>query len=118
MLGMDLDMDEAKLMGTATGLSVSKLTGGDAVAEIRYAAREQQAKLSNVMPDVKDAVMRGDTAKAQKMLIDAGQTPKEAGRLILSIMAPNRITAARMRKFVEHASPEEIERMQKMMQSK
>jgi hypothetical protein len=118
MLGMDLDMDEAKLMGTATGLSVSKLTGGDAVAEMRYAAREQQAKLSNVMPDVKDAVMRGDTDKAQKLLIDAGQTPKEAGRLILTIMAPNRITAGRMRKFLEHASPEEVERMQKMMQSK
>jgi hypothetical protein len=118
MLGMDLDMDEAKLMGTATGLSVSKLTGGDAVAEMRYAAREQQAKLSNVMPDVKDAVMRGDTDKAQKLLIDAGQTPKEAGRLILTIMAPNRITAGRMRKVLEHASPEEVERMQKMMQSK
>jgi hypothetical protein len=118
MLGMDLDMDEAKLMGTATGLSVSKLTGGDAVAEMRYAAREQQAKLSNVMPDVKDAVMRGDTDKAQKLLIDAGQTPKEASRLILTIMAPNRITAGRMRKFLEHASPEEVERMQKMMQSK
>lgn len=118
MLGGEFDMDEAKLLGTATGLSVSKLTGGDAVAELRYAAREQQAKLSNVMPDVKDAVMRGDTDKAQKLLIDAGQTPKEAGRLILSIMAPNRVTAARMRKFLEHATPEEVERMKKTMQSK
>lgn len=116
MFGRDWDMDQAKLLGTATGLSVGKLSGGDAVAEMRYHNAQQQAKLSDALPDARDAMKRGDQEAAIKILTDAGQTPREVAHTLRTIMAPNAITAQRLNRFLQHGSPEDVERLQKMLQ--
>jgi hypothetical protein len=107
-------MDKLKLLGMATGLSVSKLAGGDEVAEMRYQNREQQAKLRDVLPDAREAVRRGDVDKAQQILEDAGQTPKEAMRILSQIDNPDRISQSQRRKFYQHATDEERERIERM----
>lgn len=115
VFGRDLDMDQAKLLGTATGLSVSKLTGGDALAEMRYQEREHQGKVNDIMPDVKDAVMRGDVDKATEMMEKAGMDDKEIERTLNRIEDPGAISKGRMKKFEQHASDEELNRLDKMM---
>jgi hypothetical protein len=111
-------MDKDKLLGTATGITVGRVAGGDAVAEMRDQARQTQASLSNALPGAKEAIRRGDIEGAEKLLIDAGQTPHEAQRILLSLQNPNMITNGKMKKFIQHASPEEIAKFQKMTQRK
>jgi hypothetical protein len=118
MLGTDLDMDQAKLMGTATGLSVSKLTGGDALAEMRYTEREQRDRVNNIMPDVRDSVLHGDTDKAVQMMEKAGMDQREIMQTLNNIKEPGNISKGRMRKFQQHATDEEIGRLDKMMNRK
>lgn len=104
-------MDKVKLMGTATGLTVSKEAGGDAVAELRYQNREQQAKLHDVLPDVREAVRRGDTGSAYDMLEQAGQTPREIHNTLKMIDQPDRMSKQALRKFNQHAADDARERM-------
>jgi hypothetical protein len=114
MFGRDLNMDEAKLLGMATGLSVSKVTGGDVVAEMRYQAREQQAKLHDVLPHVREALRRDDEDTAVKLLQDAGQSNGEIRNLLRTLSTPGRISPQSMRKFQQHADDEGRERLDRM----
>lgn len=105
-------MDKALLLGTATGLSVGKLAGGDAVAEIRYQSRDQQARLRDVLPDAREALRRGDEDKARELLEGAGETPREINNLIRQMDNPGRVSRASMRKFEQHASDEDKAKME------
>jgi hypothetical protein len=105
--GRDWNMDEAKLLGTATGLSVSKVAGGDTVAEMRYQNREQQAALHDVLPDVRELVRRGADDEALQKLMDAGQTVAEARHIMRSIENPDRISRSAQQKFARHADEEQ-----------
>jgi hypothetical protein len=107
-------MDKAKLLGTATGLTVGKEAGGDAVAELRYANREQQAKLHDVLPDVREAVRRGDTDAAYDLLEQAGQTPREIRNTLRMIEQPDRMSKSALRKFNAHADDDERARLDKI----
>lgn len=114
LFGRDWNMDEAKLLGAATGLTVGKVSGGDAVAEMRYQNREQQADLRDVLPDVREALRRGDQEKAEQLLEEAGQTPREAMRIMRQIEQPGRISKQSLRKFNQHADESERARLEKM----
>lgn len=107
-------MDKLKLLGTATGVSVSKVSGGDAVAEMRYQNREQQAKLRDVLPDVREAIRRDDMDKAMKLLEDAGQDPRESARTIRQIENPDRTSKQSLRQFNRHATSEERDKLERM----
>jgi hypothetical protein len=114
LLGRDLNMDEAKLLGTATGLSVSKLSGGDAVAEMRYASREHEAAIRDVLPDVRELVRREQFDEAEQKLVDAGQSVQEARRTLRAIEQPDRISRAAVQKFARHADDQEQARLDRI----
>lgn len=107
-------MDKAKLLGTATGLTVGKVAGGDAVAELRYASHEQQAKLRDVLPDVREAMRRGDPDKAYDLLESAGETPHEIRSLMRQMDNPDKLSKSALKKFRNHASDDEVARMDKL----
>lgn len=107
-------MDKLKLMGTATGVSVSKVSGGDAVAEMRYQNREQQAKLRDVLPDVREALRREDVDKATQLLEGAGQEPREIARTIRQIENPDRTSKQAIRQFNRHSTDQERDKLEKM----
>lgn len=107
-------MDKLKLMGTATGLSVGKLSGGDAVAEIRHQNQEQAADLRDVLPDVREAIRRDDIDKARQLLEDAGQTPREIQSTIKRLDNPGKVSPQQLRKFNAHSTDTEREKLDRM----
>lgn len=107
-------MDKLKLMGTATGLSVGKLSGGDAVAEMRHQNQEQAADLRDVLPDVREAIRRDDIDKARQLLEDAGQTPREIQSTIKRLDNPGKVSPQQLRKFNAHSTDDEREKLDRM----
>lgn len=107
-------MDKLKLLGTATGLSVGRLAGGDAVAEMRFQMREHESKLRNVLPDVREAVRRDNVDLAQQLLEDAGQTPREIQQTIRRIDQPDRVSKQQLRRFNQLATDDERARLDRM----
>lgn len=107
-------MDKLKLLGTATGLSVSRLAGGDEVAEMRNQIREQDAQLRDALPDARELVRRGDIAGAEDLLEAAGQPPREIQRTIRRIEQPDHLSRTQVRRFNQVATDEERERLERM----
>lgn len=108
-------MDKAKLLGMATGLSVSKVTGGDVVAEMRWQSHEHSVAIRDVLPQVQEAIRRGDDDKAEKIMEDAGATPQEIRSAIRKIENPDRISSQTMRNFNKRSTEEQSDRVQKLI---
>jgi hypothetical protein len=109
------DMDVKKVVGPFVGLTFSKLTGGDAVAEQFKASKDLQDRKMAVMEDVHRAMKYGESDKAYKLLEEAGLTPREINSTLSRIENPRSMpTAAQMRKFNQHATDEQRGKMDKL----
>ena len=109
-------MDKLKLLGMATGLSISKVKGGDAVAEMRWESHEHAVAVRDVLPQVQEALRRGEGDKARQIMVDAGASPQEIKSAIRKIQNPGRVTTQSRKNFNKHATDEQRTRMDRMLQ--
>jgi hypothetical protein len=107
-------MDKAKLAGMATGLSVSKVAGGDAVAEMRWESHEHSVAVRDVLPEVQELVRRDKVDEARDVLEKAGATPQEIKTTLRKIENPDRISNQTMRNFNKRANDDQRERIDKL----
>jgi orotate phosphoribosyltransferase len=102
------DIDKKKALGPFVGLTYSKVTGGDELAEEYKVMRDFQDRKVNAMPDVKRALKEGDEDKARELLIDIGMSPKEAIGAINRAQNPSKpMSPGSYKKMYQHATEDQ-----------
>jgi len=102
------EMDTKKAFGPFSGLTYSKVTGGDVLAQEYKAQRDFQDRKVAAMPDARHALKEGNDDEAWKILEDTGMTPKEIGQTIAKIKNPGRpMPANAFKKVYQHATDEQ-----------
>ena len=102
------EMDYKKAFGPFSGLTYSKVTGGDVLAQQYKVMRDFQDRKAAAMPDAKHALKEGNDDEAWRILEETGMTPKEIGKTIAKIKNPGRpMPANAFKKVYQHATDEQ-----------
>ena len=105
-------MDNLKLFGPFVGLTFSKVTGGDAVAEAYAAMRDYDDRRARIMPEVKDLLKQGKEDEARDLLENIGMTQHEISSTLHHVEDPSsRLNRGLLRQFNRHATEEQKEAM-------
>jgi hypothetical protein len=102
------DMDKYKAIGPFTGLTFSKVSGGDVLAQEYKAMRDFQDRKMAALPDAKQAVKVGDYDHAYEILEKTGMTPKEVASTLRRIEDPSKpMSGSSFKKMYQHATEEQ-----------
>ena len=114
--GVATPLDKKKLAGNMTGLSVSPghPLGPEGALAAKVEERVTESK-AYAMEEVKRALKYGNVDDARDALIHTGLTPREAQLAINRIENPKgRLSKQAIKKFNQHATPEEFEERDKL----
>lgn len=112
--------DKFKVIGPLAGFSTSNgAPGGPIVGEIYRGTKKHDGEVADIMVEVKHMLKNGQQEQAIEMMREAHMDPHEIRSVIKKQAAPDsRITQIGLKKLIEHASPEDLERIQKILQGK
>lgn len=112
------DIVAMKAIGTPLGLSFSKgAPGGPAVGEMYAAKEKQQDKVREAMPEINKLIDRQQYDEAIDKMQALGMTGQEIRSAITYHENPSkRLSGRALKQFQQHATPEQIERLNKLTQ--
>ncbi len=116
--GKASDVDKLKVAGPLAGLTFSKgAPGGPEVGAMYDADRKFEGAKMDVMPAVKQAIKDGDDEKAIALLEGIKMTNAEINSTLRRLKVPeSRMSAGAFRRFSQHASDDDMARMQQLLQ--
>jgi diguanylate cyclase (GGDEF)-like protein len=118
--GPDSDIAKLHLTGDMTGFTFSKgAPGGPAVGELYHHKSGQEFRVQEAMPAIREQIKSGDIQGAVQEMSKLGIEPKLMEYYIKTTINPaSRLSATQLKKFLESATPEERERMQRDMMTR
>jgi hypothetical protein len=111
-------LDKEKTSGNMTGLTISQgHPGGPEAGVAAEVDKSVKGSQQHAMEEVKRLLKYGKSEEAWNLLENSDLTSKEINRIIQKVQDPNgMISRSALKKFNQHATPEERNRLENVTQ--